>query len=97
MNINRIITSGKLVANPTLRETNSGTSDASATIANNEFISDGDGERQQATTFVDVTVWGRSGESFASLAKKVRRLSSKANYAVTIGNPKTAKSIPSTS
>jgi single stranded DNA-binding protein (ssb) len=70
MNINRIITSGKLVANPTLRETNSGTSVASATIANNEFISDGDGERQQVTTFVDVTVWGRSGESFASLAKK---------------------------
>jgi single-strand DNA-binding protein len=70
MNINRIIISGNLVANPALRETNSGTPVASATIANNEFFNDAEGERQQATTFVDLTVWGKSGESFASLAKK---------------------------
>ena len=68
MNINRIIISGNLVADPTLRETNSGTPVASATIANNEFFNDGDGERQQVTTFADVTVWAKSGESFASLA-----------------------------
>ena len=70
MNINRIIISGNLVADPTLRETNSGTPVASATIANNEFFNDGGGDRQQVTTFADVTVWGKSGESFASLAKK---------------------------
>src|SRR5580693_695580 len=70
MNINHIIISGNLVANPTLRETNSGTSFTSVTIANNEFFSDDRGERQQITTFVDVTVWGKSGENFASLAKK---------------------------
>src|SRR5260221_10835827 len=70
MNINRIIISGNLVANPTLRETNSATPVASATIANNEFFNDGEGERQQITTFVDVTVWGKSAENFASLAKK---------------------------
>jgi single-strand DNA-binding protein len=93
MNINRIIISGNLVANPTLRETNSGTPVASATIANNEFFNDGEGERQQVTTFVDVTVWGKSGENLASLAKKGQE----ANCAVTIGNPKMARSIPSTS
>ena len=70
MNINRIIISGNLVANPTLRETSSGTPVASVTIANNESFNDCEGERQQVTTFVDVTVWGKSGESFASLAKK---------------------------
>jgi single-strand DNA-binding protein len=70
MNINRIITSGNLVANLTLRETNSGTPVASATIANNEFFNDGDGQRQQVTTFVDVSVWRKSGENFAALAKK---------------------------
>ena len=70
MNINRIIISGNLVANPTLRETNSGTPVASVAIANNEFFNDGEGERQQVTTFVDVTVWGKSGENLASLAKK---------------------------
>jgi single-strand DNA-binding protein len=70
MNIHRVIISGNLIADPTLRETNSGTPVASATIANNEFFNDGDGERQQVTTFADVTVCGKSGESFASLAKK---------------------------
>ena len=70
MNINHIIITGNLVANPSLRETNAGTTVATATIANNEFFSDGQGERQQVTTFVDVTVWGKSGENFASLAKK---------------------------
>src|ERR1700736_3962427 len=70
MNINHIIITGNLVANPSLRETNAGTAVATATIANNEFFSDGQGERQQVTTFVDVTVWGKSGENFAFLAKK---------------------------
>ena len=68
MNINRIIISGNLVADPTLRETNSGTPVASATIANKEYYNDGDGERRQVTTFLDVTVWGpirrRLGLSF---------------------------------
>jgi single-strand DNA-binding protein len=70
MNINHIIISGNLVANQTLRETNSGTSFTSVTIANNEFFKDDGGDRQQITTFVDVIVWGKSGENFASLAKK---------------------------
>ena len=70
MNINHITISGNLVANPTLRETNSGTPFTSATIANNEFFNDDRGDRQQITTFVDVIVWGKSGENFASLAKK---------------------------
>jgi len=70
MNINHIIITGNLVANPALRETNTGTPVATATIANNEFFNDDQGERQQVTTFVDVTVWGKSGENFASLAKK---------------------------
>ena len=70
MNVNRIIISGNLVANPTSRETHSGTPVASATLANNEFFTNERGERQQITTFVDVIVWGKSGDNFASLAKK---------------------------
>ena len=70
MNINRIIITGNLVANPTLRNTESGAPVASATIANNEFYNDGEGERQQVTTFVDVTVWGKPAENFSKLAKK---------------------------
>ena len=70
MNVNRIIISGNLVANPTARETHSGTPVTSATIANNEFFNDERGARQQITTFVDVIVWGKPRENFASLAKK---------------------------
>lgn len=70
MNINRITITGNLVADPTLRNTDSGTPVASATIANNEFYNDGEGERQQVTTFVDVTVWGKPAENFSKLAKK---------------------------
>jgi Single-strand binding protein family len=51
-----------------LNAANSGTPVASATIANKEFFNDGDGERRQVTTFLDVTVWGpirrRLGLSF---------------------------------
>jgi single-strand DNA-binding protein len=61
MNINHIIITGNLVANPALRETNTAARVATATIANNEFFSDSQGERQQVTT---------SGENFATLAKK---------------------------
>ena len=96
MNINRIIISGNLVANPTLRETNSGTPVASATIANNEFFNDGEGERQQITTFVDVTVWGKSGKTSLPSLRRAKRSSSKVNCAVTIGKPKMVRSIPST-
>jgi single-strand DNA-binding protein len=70
MNINHIIITGNLVASPALRETNTGTRVATATIANNEFFNDDKCERQQVATFVDVTVWEKSGENFASLAKK---------------------------
>ena len=38
MNINHIIITGNLVANPALRQTNTGTAVATATIANNEFL-----------------------------------------------------------
>jgi single-strand DNA-binding protein len=71
MNINHIIITGNLVANPALRETNTGSRVATATIANNEFFNGDKGERQQVTTFVDVTVWGKSGENFASLGQEI--------------------------
>jgi single-strand DNA-binding protein len=95
MNVNRIIISGNLVANPTARETHSGTPVTSATIANNEFFNDERGARQQITTFVDVIVWCKPGENFASLAKKGRTSLSKASCAEMSGNPKMASGIRS--
>jgi single stranded DNA-binding protein len=97
VNINRIIISGNLVANPTLRETSSGTPVASATIANNQFFKDTDGQRQQVTTFVDVTVWwGSRGENFAALARKGEEIIVEARApAQRLANPKTARNISS--
>src|SRR5438093_1582759 len=97
MNINRIIISGNLVANPTLRKTSSGTPVASATIANNEFFNDADGQRQQVTTFVDVTVWGKSGENFAALAKKGQEIIIEAELRRDDWEPKTARNTSSIS
>ena len=97
MNINRIIITGNLVANPSLRETDSGTPVASATIANNESYTDGEGERQEVTTFVDVTVWGKSAENFAALAEKGQEIIIEAQLrAQRLANPKTARNILST-
>ena len=98
MNINRIIISGNLVANPTLRETNSGTPVASATIANNEFFNDGDSRRQQITSFVGVRDRvGEVGRDFAALAKKGQEIIVEATAsAQRLANPKTARNIPST-
>src|SRR5258707_827 len=70
LTINRTINPGTLVPNPPLRNTESGTQVASATIANNDFYNDGEGERQQVTTFEDGTVWGKPAENFSKLAKK---------------------------
>ena len=91
MNINHIIITGNLVANPALRETNTGTRVATATIANNEFFSDGQGDRQQVTTFVDVTVWGSPERTSCLSLKRARRSSSKGNFVVTTGSPRTAE------
>jgi len=97
VNVNRVIISGNLVAKPILRETNSGTPVASATIANNDFFNDGDGRRQQVTTFVDVTVWGKSAENFAALAKKGQEIIFEAQLRRSDwANPKTARNISST-
>src|SRR6266403_1410125 len=74
MNINRIIISGNLVADPTLRETNSGTPVASATIANNEFFNDGDGERHPGTGQIRVILYAK-GDLHGAAADELPRSS----------------------
>jgi single-stranded DNA-binding protein len=59
-------------SNQALRETNTGSSVASATIANNEFFND-QGQRREVTTFVHVTC-GESPERTSRLwLRKARR------------------------
>ena len=66
MNVNKIIITGNLTADPELRYTPSGKAVLSASIANNE--------EQKVTTFVNLAVWGRPAENFGKLVKKGQEL-----------------------
>ena len=56
--LNKIVLMGRLVRNPELRATNTGTAVASFTLAVDRDFKGQDGEK--ATDFVDVTTWGQT-------------------------------------
>jgi single-strand DNA-binding protein len=68
MNINRVLLIGNLTIDPELFETGK-TKIANASLATHQVYENGQEERQ-ATTFVDLKIWGSSAENFA---KHVRR------------------------
>ena len=70
MNINKVLITGNLTAEPELRFTPNGKPVVSASIANNEHYTDTQGQEQKVTTFVNLEVWGKPGENFAKLVKK---------------------------
>jgi single-strand DNA-binding protein len=74
MNVNKIIITGNLTADPELRYTPSGKAVLSASIANNEHFTDAQGQEQKVTTFVNFEVWGRPAENFGKLVKKGHEL-----------------------
>ena len=74
MNVNKIIITGNLTADPELRYTPSGKAVLSASIANNEHFTDAQGQEQKVTTFVNLEVWGRPAENFGKLVKKGQEL-----------------------
>lgn len=70
MILNDVKTIGNLTADPELRYTPKGTPVATIALGVNEPYETESGERRQVTTFVDVRVWGPSGQNLANLAKK---------------------------
>src|SRR5580704_13068725 len=74
MNLNKILITGNLTADPELRYTPSGKAVVSASIANNEHYTDAQGQEQKITTFVNLEVWGRPAENFGKLVKKGQEL-----------------------
>ena len=70
MNINKVMFTGNLVADPELTQTTGGKSVVKVSIANNDSYQAESGERRKITTFVDVTVWGKPAEALSKLAKK---------------------------
>lgn len=67
--LNKVILQGNLVANCETRHTTS-TSVTTTRLASNENYRDKNGESHQSTTFVDIELWDRAGETFAQYHKK---------------------------
>ena len=62
MNVNRVILLGNLTRDPELRRTPRGTEVCALGLALNRAFTDGEGERQEETSFIDAEAWGRRAE-----------------------------------
>lgn len=63
---------GNLTRNPELRKTKTGAAVTELGLALNRVWNNENGQRQEETTFVDVTVWGRNAENAAQYLQKGR-------------------------
>src|SRR3989344_6525687 len=62
MNLNKVFVLGRLTADPQLRATASGQQVASFGLATNRVWTDKGGQKQEATEFHNIVVWGRQAE-----------------------------------
>ena len=74
MNINKLLLTGNLVADPELTETKNGKSLVKVALANNDSFLTESGDRETLTSFVDLQRWGKSAEALAKNAKKGQEL-----------------------
>jgi len=61
-NLNKVMLIGNLTRDPELRYTPKGTAVADIALAINRVWNNEQGQRQEETTFVDITLWGRQAE-----------------------------------
>lgn len=71
--LNEVVVSGRLTRDSELRYTPSGTAVTDLIVASNRVWSK-DSEKQEETTFVDVTVWGKQAESLQQYLVKGRHV-----------------------
>lgn len=74
MAFNKVVLLGNLTADPELRTTTTGQNVASFTIAVNRTYTNAQGEKQDETSFINCTAWGRTGETIAKYVSKGRQL-----------------------
>ena len=74
MAFNKVILMGNLTADPELRTTPSGQNLASFTLAINRNWNNANGERQEETSFINCTAWGKTGETISKYVSKGRQL-----------------------
>jgi single-strand DNA-binding protein len=70
MNINKLLLTGNLVADPELIETKNGKNLVKVALANNDSFVTESGDRETVTSFVDLQLWGKSAEALAKNGKK---------------------------
>ena len=71
-NVNKVILIGNLTRDPEVRYTPKGTAVTDIGLAVNRVSSSEGGERREETTFVDVTLWGRTAEIAGEYLNKGR-------------------------
>jgi single-strand DNA-binding protein len=69
---NRVTLLGNLTRDPELKRTKTGAAVTELGLAMNRTWNSESGERQEETTFVDVTVWGKTAENAAKYLQKGR-------------------------
>ena len=69
-NFNKVVLIGNITQDIELRKTTKGTSVADINLAANRIRTGDTGERIEETTFVDVTLWGRTAEVTHQYAQK---------------------------
>ena len=62
MNVNKVVLVGRLTRDPEIRNTPSGQTVASLSLATNRFYKDKNGQRQDQTEFHNIVLWGRLAE-----------------------------------
>jgi len=72
--VNQVILMGNLTRDPETRQTPSGQSVTSFSLALNRAYKDQSGNWQEATDFIDVVAWGPLGERVAQYVTKGRRV-----------------------
>jgi single-strand DNA-binding protein len=61
-NLNKVMLIGNLTRDPELRHTPKGTAVSELSLAINRVWNNDQGQKQEETTFVEVTLWGRQAE-----------------------------------
>ena len=71
-NFKKVMLMGNLTRDPEIRYTPKGTAVAEIGLAINRYFSGESGDKREETTFVDVTLWGRTAEIASEYLKKGR-------------------------
>ena len=69
MTINRVLLIGNLTGDPELIEAGK-SKIVNAALASHQSFENGQEERQEVTTFVEIKIWGSSAENFAKFARR---------------------------